>query len=308
VELSKLPGPFLLVGEAKLLQPWRKRVLGAWTESGLELRLCSFPEGAECSAERAESIAKAAKDAGCASLIGWGGGKCLDSVKWAGLLGGFVVAMVPSSAATCACASDVVVAHSQDGEVLDILDLPTAPRLCVGDFGLLASAPRRCLASGMADSLAKWMEWEAVEPPEGGGAAEAEKAKGLVLDPDTAQEQIWDANLRLAAEASRLGGAPAAAAHSFCAGISLDSRSRQWMHGEWVGLGLRFQSMLLGEDPGALDAWLAGLGLPLKLPFWPKDPLAAAERMLRSDESIHLMRGGVPTPQAILDTLEALRE
>src|ERR1019366_1715027 len=104
-ELGKLPGPYLLVGESKLLRPWRKRILGAWTEAGLEVRILAFREGAECHADLAESLAQAARDQECGTLIAWGGGKCLDSVKWAGLLAGLPVVTVPSIAATCACAS-----------------------------------------------------------------------------------------------------------------------------------------------------------------------------------------------------------
>jgi glycerol dehydrogenase-like iron-containing ADH family enzyme len=308
-ELGKLPGPYLLVGEASLLRPWRKRILGAWSEAGLETHLWAFPEGSECHLAMAEAIASQAKSATCRSLIAWGGGKCIDSVKWASLLAGLPLATVPSSAATCACATSVVVAHSVAGEVLEVLDLPAPPALCVADAGLLASAPQRCLAAGMADTLAKWLEWEAIEDPQGEGSAQALKARDMVLEPSTPMESLWEANLRLSAEASNWGFAPAAAAHSFCAGMSLDPRSLGLMHGEWVGLGLLFQARLRGEDTRDLRAWLSRLGLPQTLPYALSDAEALARRILREDESIHRMRGvAAPSQQDVVQTLQALRE
>jgi glycerol dehydrogenase len=186
----------------------------------------------------------------------------------------------------------VVVAHSPSGQVLDLIELSSAPDLCIADFELLRSAPARTLRAGMADTLAKWLEWSAVGEIEGPGAAEARQAYDIVMEASPSDEKIWEANLRLSALASNQGDAPAAAAHSFCAGISMMPASRQWLHGEWVGLGLLFQQQLCGDtdtDQGRLKEWLKGLGLPTALPFTLEDPGMIAERIAQNDESIWQM-------------------
>lgn len=309
-KLRGMPGPFLLMGEPHLLSPARKRISGAWIEEGIEIQPLSFAEGAECSESLAKAMAAAAASKKSGSLIAWGGGKCIDTVKWAGLLAGLPVVTVPTSAATCACASSVVVAHSPAGEVLEIIDLPAAPKLCIADFELLRSAPLRLLKAGQADTLAKWLEWQAVEEPEGPGAGEARAAYEASMDPSADEERLWDASLRLSAEASRLGGAPAAAAHSFCAGMSLLEKSAAWLHGEWVGLGLLFQCRLLGQDSGALEAWLGSQGLMTCLPFGLDDGELArvAGKILAPEESIWLLEGQMGLgPQAVRDALLSLR-
>src|SRR5580692_6192428 len=118
------------------------------------------------------------------------------------------------------------------------------------------------------------------------GSEPAKQAFELLSQgPGAGEELIINACLRLSAEASNIGLAPAAAAHSFCAGISILEKSRDWLHGEWAGLGLVFQARLCAQqDPsGLLEKW----GLPSKLPFRLQGPerRAVAERMLDSEES-----------------------
>jgi glycerol dehydrogenase len=292
-ELLKFPQPLLLVGEAKLLQPLRKRLSQAWIEAGIELALADFPESAECCAPVLEALLREIGKKKPGTLLGFGGGKCLDTVKWAGLKTGLKVLTLPSSAATCACATAVVVEHDAQGAVLGLIDLPAAPEICIADLKVLETAPKRLLASGAADTLAKWLEWDAVEPCAEGSGAAKEAFEIISRGPETPLGEVLRANLRLSAEASNLGDAPAAIAHSFCAGLSLHPLAADLLHGEWVGLGLRFQHWLLERsglgsqvDPEpALRAW----GLPLKLPFKLDQALRRkiAERILAPDESMH---------------------
>ena len=305
--LQRLPGPYLLIGEAKLLNPLRKRLLGAYTEQGLELMPVTYAEGSECCEAGARAIAKLAKAKAAGTLIALGGGKCIDSVKWAGKINGLPVVTIPTSAATCACATAVVVAHDVGGRVLDLIDVE-APRLCIADFELLASAPARLLNAGLADTLAKWLEWkesELLEPSQPGVAA-AQRAYELAWSSKV-REELWEACLRLSAEASNWGMAPAAAAHSFCAGISLLARSREWLHGEWAGLGLLFQARILGQDEHPLRNWLEQQHLLTQLPFAVSDEELGdmALRILDPDESIHAL--GDISPARLKQALLSLR-
>jgi glycerol dehydrogenase len=312
-ELLKLPQPMLLVGEAKLLRPLSKRLKQAWIEAGVELVVADFSETAECCASELESVLAVLKSKKAASLVGFGGGKCLDLVKWAGFQSGLPVAMVPSSAATCACASGVVVVHDRQGAVLDLVDLARPPELCVVDFEILKSAPRRLLAAGVADTLAKWLEWSVLEENPQGSEPAQEAFELLKRGPDASldnEEAVLHACLRLSSEASNAGQAPAAAAHSFCAGISVLPRSNTLLHGEWAGLGLLFQDWLLKRHKMEMPdprPWLELWGLPLSLPF----KLASAERaqvaarMLDPQESIHAIIFPAPLSLELLE--EGLR-
>jgi glycerol dehydrogenase-like iron-containing ADH family enzyme len=107
-----------------------------------------------------------------------------------------------------------------------------------------------------------------------------------------------------------LADAPAAAAHSFAAGISVLPESRAWLHGEWVGLGLRFQELLLEEPGEGLDAWLESRGLLRKLPL-PLDDAALRRvlgRMREPQESLWLLQDRNDlTEERLFHALDALR-
>jgi glycerol dehydrogenase len=170
--LAALPQPIGLAAESGLLRAFRKALSEAWLENGVELVLLNLPDGVECCRKTAEALLKEARAKGCLSLLGLGGGKVLDAAKWAADLGGLPLATAPTSAATCAGASGVVVVHGHDGAYEGVLDLAKPAQLCIVDLDVLAQAPPRLLAAGMADSLAKWLEWRAVEEgPQAFGAA-----------------------------------------------------------------------------------------------------------------------------------------
>lgn len=86
--------------------------------------------------------------------------------------------------------------------------------------------------------------------------------------------------------------------------------SQAWIHGEWVGLGLRFQEILFEAEGSGLDAWLESLGLLRKIPF-PLDDAAlkaVAGRMLEPQESLSLLKDRNDlTEERVLHALDALR-
>ncbi len=308
-------GPWLLAGEGGLLGRFRKRIIEGWTQEGLEVKPCHLGEAFECHRALAEATAREAGKAGAKGLIAFGGGKAIDLVKWAGQLAGLKVVSAPTSAATCAGLSSVVVEHDSEGRVLDLIDLASPPLLCVLDLEILRQAPPKLMAAGLADTLAKWLEWRACESeaPEAGSELEAWNAAHLAFETvklegeeallDT-QSLAWQrclhANLSLSARASNLGAAPAALAHSFCAGLSLLPEARGLLHGQIVAWGLLFQAQALslaGLDTSLgrqeLENLLKCWGLDLRLP-WRLSPDKAEqvlERMLQADESLHAVQG-----------------
>ena len=305
-ELAAWPQPIGLVGEAGLLKAFRKPLTQAWLEAGLALELLAQPDGSDCGRPQAEALLAAARARGVRSLLGFGGGRMLDLAKAAGAMAGWPVATAPSSAATCACASAVAVLNAPGG-FAGVMDVPL-PALCVVESPVLAQAPARLLAAGLADTAAKWLEWRAVEAgPLGFGAAagwalakEADAAcralgaEALQEPGGPAFDSCLEAALLWSAAASNAGLAPAAAAHSLANALGRQAPGTGLLHGEAVGLGLLWQEALLrragrGTIEGeGLAALLGSWGLPTALP-----PGLDLARLLADaaapDETVHLL-------------------
>lgn len=291
----ELGGSALLIGEARWLRAWRKPLTQAFLEQGVDTRLHALPDGAECCEEMARALAAEVAERAC--IVTLGGGRLMDLGKWAGDLAVKPVITLPSSAATCACASSVVVVNSSQGEYLDVLSLDGPPYGCAVDEALIASAPPRLLAAGLADSLAKSLEWEAVgiDLAQPGATAGWQLAQGLAQNLREQGRQAVQGDrdalrrcislcLLDSALVSGLGGAPAAAAHSLANALSADPVAKQLLHGEAVGLGLLFQERLLGRDGSALRDLLEAWGLPTQLRQGSLADQAAVLSKLRNPE------------------------
>ncbi len=328
--LEALGSPLLPVGEAFLLARVLPRLKPG---SPALLEPLEFPSGGECCRETVERISAAARERRAGALLALGGGKCLDACKLAGQLAGLPVATVPTSAATCACATPIAALYSARGEFLEVRDLSSPPAACLVDFTLLASAPPRLLKAGMADTLAKWLELEplrAGQPAafgDGLGLSLARQAYDRVLAwgpsapsaPGPEWRDLVEANLLLSGLASCLGGSLAAAAHSFCNGFSLLPGLKGWLHGELVAVGLLAQDRLLEmlglPLPGVSSAtqrrfqWRS-LGFPDRLPGGKVDPAVLEEvgrKILDPGETIHLLPGaGALEESRILEILSGL--
>ncbi|MGH7442158.1 MAG: hypothetical protein ACREKE_05725, partial [bacterium] len=197
------------------------------------------------------------------------------------------LATLPTSAATCACATAVAVRNDGAGGYLDVDDLAQPPDLCLAELPVLRSAPARLLAAGLADTYAKWLEWDALGVGDGPGfgslaglalarrAAEVCETLGseaLQRPASSAFMDVLEACLIASSAASCAGRAPAAAAHSLANALSLQAPGRALLHGEAVGLGLLWQESLLARAGRAtigvevLQRRLKAWGLPLNLP------------------------------------------
>lgn len=304
-ELATWPQPIGLVGEAGLLKAFRQPLVAAWLEAGLHLELLARPDGSDCGRAEIATLLSDARGRGIRSLLGFGGGRMLDLAKAAGFEAGWPVATAPSSAATCACASGVAVLNVE-GAFSELLDCGP-PTLCIVESPVLAQAPKRLLAAGLADTLAKWLEWRVLETaPESFGAGAgwilAQRAatlcaelgeEALAATEGAALDACLEACLLWSALVSNAGQAPAAAAHSLANALSRQPQGKSLLHGEAVGLGLLWQEALLAGAAsanmgGALAPLLASWGLPTTLPAGlDLDQLVADAR--RPDETLNLL-------------------
>jgi glycerol dehydrogenase len=333
-DLKGLGQPLLWVFEKKL-GAWLDRWEGPLAAAGVDLRFEAWPEGGECCESRVRGLMDSSRGQGCQALAGVGGGKLMDTVKLAATRLGLPFACIPSSPATCACATRVAVLYQEDGVYREVLDLEQGPSLCVLDPALLMSAPARHRAAGLADTLAKHLEAQAAcaNADLGAGAgldlARVAHDRCLALgsawlasqDPAAPESlQALEAVTLMSALASCLGEVPAAAAHSLANGLSLLPGCRQLLHGELVGLGLLWQDLILMElgrplpggcpDLAARRAQLQSWGLPLAIPAQGLNPEILARvvaKSLQEGESIH----GIPglerlEPSRLHSLLEAL--
>jgi len=91
-------------------------------------------------------------------VIGSGGGKVIDMAKAVGKCSGLPVINAPSSIATFNCFSAMSVMYTKDHKPIDRIWHETENDAVILDTQILANAPVKLFASGMADAFAKYIE------------------------------------------------------------------------------------------------------------------------------------------------------
>ena len=117
---------------------------------------CTDGEIARCAAAARE------RHADC--VIGVGGGKVLDLSKAIAYDVGLSVFTVPTSAATCAAFAPLSVIYHSDGTQQEIRFYPNEVDGVFVDTEIIAKAPARLLAAGLADAAAKACEYASLLP------------------------------------------------------------------------------------------------------------------------------------------------
>lgn len=165
------------VGEEAEKKRWKKvLVLGgekalnaAWpaVEESLRKRNISYIPRTYAGYNTAEDISDFAAvydRENCDGIIGIGGGKIMDLVKAVGALLGAQVFTVPTSAATCAAYAPLSVIYSGEGRQVGIRFHDDEVDAVFVDLEIIAAAPARLLAAGMADAMAKTCEYSSTHP------------------------------------------------------------------------------------------------------------------------------------------------
>lgn len=243
----------------------------------------------ECCKENVEELASVVKESGCDVVFGVGGGKVLDTVKLVKDEADVACIIVPTSASSDAPAADWAAVYDINGVHLGGVPTRRSTELVLVDSAIIANAPARLFAAGIADALVTWFEaeanYKAVTPnyigrgyaiskagmaisrvcydtliEEGKQAYDAVKEKLLT----TAVEDIIEANVLL----SGLGfmNAGCAAAHGVHNGISELQESNKYLHGEKVAFGLICELVLENADMELIDKlvrFMDSLDLPI---------------------------------------------
>ena len=245
--------------------------------------------GEASDAEIDRVVALAEKD-GADLVIGLGGGKTIDSAKAIADILGRPVVIAPTIASTDAPTSALSVIYTEDGAFEKYIFYSKNPELVLVDTKVIAGAPKRLLASGIADGLATWVEARAVQQKNGttmlgqrqslAGVAIAKKceetlfADGLqaiaaceakVVTP--ALENIIEANTLLSGVGFESGGL--AAAHAIHNGFTaLTGDIHHLTHGEKVAYGTLTQLFLENRPKEELEKYIRfyqKIGMPTTL-------------------------------------------
>lgn len=139
-----------------------------------------------CSVEAAERLAGEAAAQGCDVVVGVGGGRALDVTKGVAEALRAPYLLVPTSPATCAATTAVIVEYSPEGVYQRSRLVAAAAAYAFVDPGVLAAAPDRLLVAGLVDALAKAVEVRFAASRLAGGSAALTAALALCDDLERA--------------------------------------------------------------------------------------------------------------------------
>ena len=278
----------LLLGRSESTQAIRSKLSRELNQSGLRV----FEESLEhdCCEPDLQRLQKDFVRQSCDGVIAAGGGKVLDSGKLLADRLDVPCVTVPLSAATCAGWTALSNLYSPDGAFEGDQGLKRCPDLLIFDHDLLLKAPKRTLASGIADALAKWYEASVSSGSSQDGVIQQAVQMArvlrdqLLIDSITAMKEpgseawkrVVDACGLTAGVIGGLGGARCrtVAAHAVHNGLTQLEACHAVLHGEKVGFGILVQLRLeerLGGNRLAAQAHrqllplLRELGLPVCL-------------------------------------------
>lgn len=299
------------------------------------IRIVEARFGGECSPGEVDRLRALAAAEGAGAVVGLGGGKALDTAKAVAARSALPVHLLPTLANTCSAWSAVSVFYDDAHRHLGHEVWTVASRSVLIDPLVVFDSPVELFVSGIADTLAKWIEarplFEAAPAPgffaDLGRQAAAECRDRAILDGPRAVDDMragrmtetWRSVMAAAIVTSGLVGGfggdlgRATAAHPVNDGLSVVAASRDLLHGVKVAYGILVQLALerRWDEIADLREVYARLGLPRRLADVgiDADDVATIARVARvavePHSSIHLLRGAAGV-EHVVDAMGAL--
>lgn len=145
-----------ILGGKKALEAVLSKIELSLSQESLQYEVGVF-EG-YCTYDNAAFHAKRLQDTGCDCIVGVGGGRCMDTAKAISKMISVPFGTIPTQLATCVSCTNMAIMYENSGAFSGPLypDLPIA--FVLADHDILVRAPVRYIASGIADSMAKYPE------------------------------------------------------------------------------------------------------------------------------------------------------
>jgi glycerol dehydrogenase len=264
-------------------------LLGSRLRAGLgdRARVASF--AGHCSHAEIERLTLSCREAAGDVVIGFGGGKAIDTAKGVARNCRLPIVIVPTIASNDAPTSRLIVVYDEDDAIAEVLTLTFNPDVVLVDTAVISAAPVRFFIAGIGDAISKKFEVERAVAAGGlnffkgrpchatltladscygeirahGVSAVAAVGSGAVTE---AVERVTEATILLSGLGFESGGL--AAAHALTRGFTALSETKSALHGEMVAFGLLVQLVL--EDRSAeflaeLLGFYRAIGLPCTL-------------------------------------------
>ena len=244
----------------------------------------------ECSDEEITRLKEIALREACDVVVGFGGGKTLDTAKAVASEMNVPVIIAPTIASTDApCSSLSVIYRPDTGRIKRVLTMRQNPDVVLVDTKIIADSPERFLVAGMGDALSTWFEAESCRLKhaknmvracssmtaqtmarlcyetllEYGVAAKAACRCHVVIP---ALEHVVEANTLLSGVGFESAGL--AAAHAIQDGLNALDKEHKSYHGEKVAFGTLASLFLTDKPSKMIDevyAFCESVGLPTTL-------------------------------------------
>jgi glycerol dehydrogenase len=243
----------------------------------------------ECTDKEIERLSGIIKDSDADVVVGFGGGKAIDTAKAVAHELKLPMIIIPSLASTDAPCSALSVIYTEKGEVDRYLFLPQNPNVVIVDTSIIAKAPVRFLVAGMGDALATWFEARscmqsyAANMTGNHGSMTAFNLASLCFETlleygftakvsceagvtAPALEKVVEANTLLSGLGFESGGL--ATAHAIHNGLTVLEPTHDYFHGEKVTIGTLASLFLTDQSPELIDTvynFCQEVGLPITL-------------------------------------------
>ena len=282
-QITKRP---LFIGRTSLTFSLREKIAADLISFGIKPIMKQLQH--DCCKEDIQRIINEAPN--CDAVFASGGGKVLDAGKLLASQLELPCITVPLSAATCAGWTALSNVYSREGYFKHDVVLERCPELLVFDHNFIRNAPKRTLASGIADALAKWYEASISSGDSSDGLVQQAVQLArvlrdqLLIDGPLAMQDInsdsWVRTVEACAlTAGLIGGlggprCRTVAAHAVHNGLTQLPSCHHMLHGEKVGFGILVQlrleerlggNRLAGQSQRQLLPFFRELGLPVSL-------------------------------------------